>query len=147
MIVDKQMYKQISNLVYGWKIDNREDREDIIQKVAIQMWRTARSPILLPTVVRHAVYDYFRSKQVMNRVTRAVQQHNVVSKEDPEPYIGNVFIKRGKLAPFLREVTRLHYLEEMKQSDIAKRLNIPIGTVKSRISRSISSLRSIISEG
>jgi RNA polymerase sigma-70 factor (ECF subfamily) len=45
-----------------------------------------------------------------------------------------------------RLVTVLHYIEGFKVSEIAVMLKIPVGTVKSRLSKARASLRAILSE-
>ena len=50
----------------------------------------------------------------------------------------------GQLQPLLREVLLLCDVEEMKYKDIALILDVPIGTVMSRISRARQALRQLI---
>lgn len=50
------------------------------------------------------------------------------------------------MTPKQAEIVKLMYLEEMKLSEIAKRLNIPLGTVKTRAARAKDELRKRIDE-
>jgi len=43
-----------------------------------------------------------------------------------------------------REILALRYLEELKTTEIAQRLNIPIGTVKARIHRALARLKVLL---
>jgi RNA polymerase sigma-70 factor (ECF subfamily) len=43
-----------------------------------------------------------------------------------------------------REILALRYLEELKTTELAQRLNIPIGTVKARIHRSLARLKALL---
>jgi RNA polymerase sigma-70 factor (ECF subfamily) len=45
-----------------------------------------------------------------------------------------------------REVIELAYFEDLRQRDIADRLDIPIGTVKARMSRGMRSLTTLLLE-
>src|SRR5437879_5102286 len=44
-----------------------------------------------------------------------------------------------------RTAVRLHYLENISYPDIARQLNLPIGTVKSHVSRGVKILKSLLS--
>jgi RNA polymerase sigma factor (sigma-70 family) len=48
----------------------------------------------------------------------------------------------GELPKLSKEVFTMKYLYDMKVTEIAKKLDIPIGTVKSRLSKSLSIIRS-----
>ncbi|ODA39561.1 RNA polymerase sigma-70 factor, ECF subfamily [Desulfosporosinus sp. BG] len=50
------------------------------------------------------------------------------------------------LDPNLRIVTLLFYYEDLPQKDIAEVLQLPVGTVSSRLSRSREKLRALITE-
>jgi len=52
----------------------------------------------------------------------------------------------GTLPPEQAEVLRLAYFEDSSQSDIAEKLNLPLGTVKSRMRLAFGKLRSILGE-
>jgi RNA polymerase sigma-70 factor (ECF subfamily) len=43
-----------------------------------------------------------------------------------------------------REILALRYLEELKTSELALRLNMPLGTVKARIHRALARLRVLL---
>jgi RNA polymerase sigma-70 factor (ECF subfamily) len=46
-----------------------------------------------------------------------------------------------QLSPASRAVVTLHYLEEMPLADVAAVLDVPLGTVKSRLSYGLAQLR------
>jgi RNA polymerase sigma-70 factor (ECF subfamily) len=50
----------------------------------------------------------------------------------------------SKLAVRDREILALRYLEELKTTEVALRLNVPIGTVKARIHRALARLRVLL---
>lgn len=47
----------------------------------------------------------------------------------------------GKLTVIEREILALRYLEELQISELAERLNIPVGTAKARIHRALARLK------
>ena len=50
----------------------------------------------------------------------------------------------ASLPPACQMVVRLHYLEEMTQIEIAEAIEIPVGTVKSRLSYGLARLRKLM---
>lgn len=50
------------------------------------------------------------------------------------------------LSPIYRELIKLRFFQELKYDEIAERLNIPIGTVKARLSRAKNLLTEILLE-
>src|ERR1043166_502318 len=77
-------------------------------------------------------------------------EESAVSQETPEIALirrGSTELGRaaiGHLAPAFREVVLLADLEEMKYQEIAEALDIPIGTVMSRLARARKQLREYI---
>jgi RNA polymerase sigma-70 factor (ECF subfamily) len=53
----------------------------------------------------------------------------------------------AELSPAQREVLELAYFAGLSQSEIAERLNEPLGTVKSRTHVALSRLREVLGEG
>jgi RNA polymerase sigma-70 factor (ECF subfamily) len=52
-----------------------------------------------------------------------------------------------KLAPMFREVLVLRIHEQMKLEEIAKLINIPLATVKTRLYRGVMALRPVLQGG
>jgi len=52
----------------------------------------------------------------------------------------------GRLGPLDREVLALRYLEDLKLSELAERLDIPLGTAKVRVHRALARLRGELEE-
>jgi RNA polymerase sigma-70 factor (ECF subfamily) len=50
-------------------------------------------------------------------------------------------LEEGTLSPAIRAVLLLHFREEMPLAEVAAVLEIPLGTVKSRLSFGLKSLR------
>jgi len=94
--------------------------------------------------------------QHVNDVRRSVREGNNVSIEDAAPVLtiqSNAIdalqlrdLERalGKLAPEQRQVILLVGLEGMRYEEVASLLDIPIGTVRSRLSRGREQLRKLM---
>jgi len=89
-----------------------------------------------------------------NRHARVVEEVSVeTSSRTTEPFawaderevdarrVGHLALK---LAPELLSVLELAYFEGLSCSEIAARLDLPIGTVKSRLARALSQLRQAV---
>ena len=84
--------------------------------------------------------DYFKSKFMVHS-SKNVEMPYEVADESQNPEIQFTAMERHKvilaavnsLPQKMRQVVVLHEFEGMPLEDIAKKLNIPIGTVKSRI--------------
>jgi RNA polymerase sigma-70 factor (ECF subfamily) len=50
----------------------------------------------------------------------------------------------SKLSVRDREILALRYLEELKNTELAIRLNMPLGTVKARIHRALARLKALL---
>ena len=72
----------------------------------------------------------------------ARQQEATASPDEAAPVDGaRVRTQLGTLSPDLAAVLELAYFDGLSSSEIARRLQIPIGTVKSRMARALESLR------
>lgn len=56
----------------------------------------------------------------------------------------SIRIALSKLSIIDREILALRYLEELKISELAQRVNIPVGTAKARIHRALARLRILL---
>ena len=66
---------------------------------------------------------------------------NVVSRSEQKDALRAAI---GMLSDKLRAVVVLHDVEGLSQDEVAEILNVPVGTVKSRVSRARAELRSIL---
>ena len=87
-----------------------------------------------------------RARNVMRHERRSVSQADVQPDEDldpPHPSIGDPAILAAvrNLEPDRREVIALRYWLDFSPSEIAVVLDIPVGTVHSRLSRAMADLR------
>jgi RNA polymerase sigma-70 factor (ECF subfamily) len=156
-----QLYhRRIYNICYRFA-GSADDAQDLTQEVFIKMHRTLNTYDLqkgalmtwITTMTRNLLVDHFR-KTKQDRITdsldAAPSEH-----EDAMPLSDRIedqaappdsrvqsrevreLVHRGlqKLSPELREAVILRDLQDMDYKDIATVLNVPEGTVKSRINR------------
>ena len=125
----------------NFKVGNKQDAEDIIQEVcltATEKFETLKSHASFKAwiigIAKHKCNDYYRKKaktpempleyipeKAFSAGRFGITEHNVVRDTLDE------------LEDKDREILYLYFFKNISQEDIAKRLSIPIGTVKSRL--------------
>ena len=147
MTIDKFIKK--NNRLIRSTIEQYVDKEtakDIEQDVYLKLWKTStytKSMAFVKTVVINTCKDFFRSKNYKLSNLNNTDDDELLRVQDKESKteqnIDNSLRQRqikkavDKLPPKLREVVILYDIEELSQDVIAKKLNCPVGTVKSRL--------------
>jgi RNA polymerase sigma-70 factor (ECF subfamily) len=137
-------------------LGNRRDAEDLLHDVFIEVWRkSARydpgraSPrTWLLVMVRSRAIDRLRSLAAARRAGLC-DHHDPRQVADPDADVAvlreldrqRVLEALDALPQAHREVVSLVYLEGRTCSEIASRCALPIGTVKSRLTRALALLR------
>jgi len=152
------VYDFVAPIVFGVTrrvLRDPAQAEEVAQEVFLELWRTAarfdpeRANVRTWAAVmahRRAV-DRVRSEQSdRNRTAR-----QVVPEIDPDPSPSDVTISRDEqrqvvealetLSAPQREALVLAYYEGLTQLEIAERLEIPLGTVKTRVRDALARLR------
>jgi RNA polymerase sigma-70 factor, ECF subfamily len=123
---------------------DRRLAEEAVQQAFVQAWRAASTfeperalgPWLRSIVRRTAVDVWRRERRHEARSFDEVAQVDLPSVDPPSiADASDVWAVReaiDALPPASREVIRLAHLEHLTQPEIAARLDIPLGTVKSR---------------
>jgi len=128
------------------------DAEDVTQKVFVAAWRGRagfdpdRSPLgaWLVGITRHCIADAHDER---SRVRRAEEAHvveaAVVDIDDTEQLADSLLIsdELNRLEPVPRQVMKLAFYDDRTHVQIAHDLDLPLGTVKSHIRRSLTRLR------
>ncbi len=104
-------------------------------------------------ILRNLVRD--RRKKQNRRTLRLVEDppQNPVARQDPETKLSaaedrdRVRTAVGALAEGQRDVVALFYLEELAVAEVADRLELPIGTVKSRLFQARATLKRALKGG
>jgi RNA polymerase sigma-70 factor (ECF subfamily) len=156
----QQYHRRIYNICYRFS-GSADDAADLAQEVFIKMYRTlstydtTRASFMtwVTTVTRNLLVDHFR-KGKYDRVTDSLdatpgnQEDGLTLAEQledksasPETKLRSQETQKlvhealKRLSPELREAVILRDLQDLDYKDIAKVLNVPEGTVKSRINR------------
>ena len=135
------------NLAY-WLIRNASDAEDVVQDAFLRAFkyldgfRGGSSRAWLLSIVRNASYDWLRANRKNETIEFDEELHGpeqVVSESDPtitrttEQEMVRQAIEELPVA--YREVTILRELEGVPYKEIAKIVQVPVGTVMSRLAR------------
>jgi RNA polymerase sigma-70 factor, ECF subfamily len=153
-------YKTILFSVILRILNNREEAEDVLQEVFLQVWQKAkdfdesrgRGFTWLVTLARSRAIDRLRA--IVSRQKTADESLN--EKPDAiESFEEEAIIKeqRAKIALVLKElpdeqrkVLLLAYFEGLSQTEIAEKLDAPLGTIKTRMRNATLKLRDSFSE-
>lgn len=147
----------VYRLVYRM-LNNAQEAEDLTQEIFLNLQIKSKFDFqrgsfytYLMTVTRSRAIDHLRSRnskgrfwQNIGKLKDSIEQQKsdspmeVVSIEEISTQVRNAL---QHLSPERRKVLELSYYEGLSQSQIAKRLNIPLGTVKTYSRRGLIQLR------
>jgi RNA polymerase sigma-70 factor (ECF subfamily) len=139
-------------------LGNERDAEDLIHDVFVEVWQRAgdfdpgRGSVKTWLLVRVRSRCLDRKKSPAVKKRRAMPAEEDVSGPDARDHADvaldgqKLHAALGTLPQDQRSVLILGYFEGLSSSEIALRLEIPIGTVKSRVSAALSKLRAHLGE-
>ena len=158
-----QLYERFSTLVFTLAmrmLKTRYDAEDLLQEVFVQVWRQAQgysvergSPeAWIINIARSRAIDKIRSIRrteksfvLTDDPARAESGKNVESSAAESETRLTMNAALANLPETQRRVLELAYFDGLTQTEIAKRLAEPLGTVKTRMRSGIQRLRQIVS--
>lgn len=136
---------------------NPADAEEVVLEVFEQVWRMAarydsdRSRVLwwLTMLTRSRALDRIRSTRRRSEVEEAVEVLPEFDAHGDEPeYSASMAEEQvrmwralSELPPEQRQALELAFFSEMSHSEIAKRLDLPLGTIKTRIRTALRRMR------
>ncbi|HYQ86131.1 MAG TPA: sigma-70 family RNA polymerase sigma factor [Bacteroidota bacterium] len=161
------LYDRYARLIYSLirsVIKNHEEAEDLLQEVFVQLWErastydAARGSVYtwIVTLARNRAIDQVRSKsfQQQNKIAREVGPDMLYSPMENSPFDLVVAEERSRkmrdalnqIPPEQSQVIHIAYFGGCSQSEIAAQLNIPLGTVKTRMRQGMKKLQQIMTD-
>ena len=153
------LYDNYSAALYGviWKVLNIEElANDVLQEVFVKIWKNidqydgskGRLYTWMLSVARNMAIDVLRSKRFQQDQKTMDIDNNIYLNENSRTSINNIDVLGLKksvmnLKPEFRVLIDLAYFQGYTQEDISKTLNIPLGTVKTRLRNAIIELKMV----
>ena len=130
--------------------------EELAQETFVRLWRRASTfsvergtaATFLFTIARRIAIDLWRrpSSRPFNEPTATAQSAAAVDQIAPLVTGLAVHQALGTLSPSHREVLELGFFRHCTQAEIADRLNLPLGTVKSRTYHALRALKVVLAD-
>ena len=149
----KRYKNRLLNYIYRF-IGNQEEAEDIVQETFLRLYRNRNS---YTRVAKFSTWIYTIAGNLARTELRRHKRRRLFSLSDigsedkdydipdnsfnPESYVNStlqievIHKEIAGLSPKFREVIILRDIEELSYEEISKIIQIPIGTVKSRVNR------------
>lgn len=157
-----QAYREWSSLVHTLalrSLGNHHDAEDVTQQVFVAAWNSRHT--LKPDqgsvagwlvgITRHKVADVHAKRARLARDAQAVAANTLPDENEPPP--DDLLATRlvlhdelGRLGDPRATIVRMAFLEDRTHEEIAARLEMPLGTVKSHVRRGLLHLRTRLEE-
>ncbi len=140
----EKLYRDWKEKIYYYifyRVGDREVAQDILQEVFLAIWKSASSyrneaapRTWIFSLVRHKISDYFRVQKKQKRAQDASQEALRDGEEHNQPVVfSEAFLALEKLEPRSREIFFLIYYLGFNYQEAAAFMDIPLGTVKSKI--------------
>jgi len=147
----RQHWRKVFNLAYKF-VGRHDEAEDLTQDIFLKIFkalhtfdRRANFQTWLISISRNLCIDHYRSvrkeRETMARDVDASQLAPASRERSPYGELEQIDLRQriktalAELPPALREAVVLRDLQEFSYQEIADRLQLPEGTVKSRINR------------
>jgi len=164
-ILIKQYLKPIYGFVYRY-VGSAADAEDITQEVFVRMWRNLKKfdrqkkfKTWLFSIAKNASIDFLKKKKVLpfSSFENEMGDNTVINKlVDPTPLPDEIFEQKDianmlntaieKLSAKYRQIIFSRYNGHFTFREIAKFLNEPLHTVKSRHRRALIILKKFLTQ-
>jgi RNA polymerase sigma-70 factor, ECF subfamily len=161
----EELHTRFAGLVYATVyqvLRDHQDAEDISQEVFLSIWKKARmyheskgEPMTwVASLARNRAIDRIRAKDRRSRLRDAVQSEPETVAPSAIPDAGQVASTRERggivrsavmqLTTEQRQVIEMAYFAGLSQSQIAEKIDAPLGTVKARMRRGLGKLRGLV---
>ncbi|GAA1960706.1 RNA polymerase sigma factor [Microbacterium deminutum] len=152
----EEVYRRWSPVVFTLalrSLGDRSDAEDVTQRVFVSAWTSrasydpakAKLSTWLIAITRHRIADMHESRAkvraLREQLERTTRPDDLV-RESPD-LAESILVadEIERLEPDARHVVRLAFFDDLTHEQIARRLDMPLGTVKSHIRRSLVRMR------
>lgn len=152
-----ELYEKTIQYVYKnvhFLVDETADVDDLVQDIYIQVFRSIKkydrerqfNPWLMGIVIKQ-IKGHRRRRWMSLRIAKKAEQYKEATEVD---FSGGIIEKIANqqlvrlvigLPYKLKQVIILRYFNDYSQEEVAKILDIPLGTVKSRINAALKKLR------
>ncbi len=147
----RQNWRKVFNVAYKF-VGKHEEAEDLTQDIFLKIFkalgtfdRRANFQTWIVSISRNLCIDHYRSvRKERQTIAREVDSTDLQpASKERGPYAAAehqdlrelLRVSLGKLPPALRTAVVLRDLQELSYQEIADKLGLPEGTVKSRINR------------
>ncbi|HEY9308883.1 MAG TPA: sigma-70 family RNA polymerase sigma factor [Microbacterium sp.] len=153
----EQIYRRWSPIVFTLALrvlGERGDAEDVTQKTFVSAWTSrasydpakGRLSTWLVTITRRRIADTLEARRRVRELQEKLQRFAVTDDEAiaSDIDLGDRLLladEIDRLEPDAQRVVRLAFYDDLTHQQIATRLDMPLGTVKSHIRRSLTRLR------
>lgn len=152
-----EVYRRWSPVVFSLalrSLGDRTDAEDVTQRTFVSAWSSrnsfdrskARLSTWLITIARRRIADMHESRArvraIQDEVRRTTRPDDLA---DERPDIAETILivnELDQLEPDAQSVMRLVFYDDLTHDQISRRLQMPLGTVKSHVRRSLTKMRS-----
>ena len=155
-----ELYALYGRPIYGLGIHLLHDAglaEDLVQETFIRLWRSARSydasrgsvRTFVYTLARRAAVDLWRRRGApVPTLLEEPEQPDAAGTEAYEQLLLRLAVGEAltELTPAHREVLELQFQSDLTQAQVAERLSIPLGTVKTRTMHALRRLSYVLEE-
>jgi RNA polymerase sigma-70 factor, ECF subfamily len=153
----RRLYRRYERRLYGFGLRLLGDSglaEELVQETWVRLWQSAgrfdpeRGTVraFLFTIARRVAVDLWRRPSSRSLGTEYEDVDAVEAAADQVLLSVTVRDAMDALSPAHREVLELVYDEDLKLADIADRLDVPLGTVKTRAHHALRGLKRALEE-
>lgn len=146
-----QRWSPLINTVSIRSVGNHEDAADIVQSVFVSAWRGRSGfdpergslPAWLLGITRRRIADHWEQKSRSVGTELLDHGDEVVGVEPADVVIDRVLLadEISRLGDPAKRIIELSFFQDLTHSQIAGLLDLPLGTVKSHIRRSLERMR------
>lgn len=137
-------------------VNDQEESEDVLQNTFLKIWNNfdsyddnkGRLYTWMLNIARNLAIDSVRSKQgkIKNKIQETSEyvyhKNNLYVEDSTHETIGLKKIV-DELKADQREIIDLAYYQGYTQEEVSKKLNMPLGTVKTKVRQALLTLRSL----